>query len=97
MDAAAPLAWFEQLGLYTRTDEAGRVYPYSNQAADVLALLEHRAEQLGIGRFRWYTPAQLQAVIAESTALPEEPRRPLLRSRPLEAAEILAAALPLLG
>jgi len=53
--------------------------------------------QLGIGRFRWYTPAQLQAVIAESTALPEEPRRPLLRSRPLEAAEILAAALPLLG
>ena len=24
----------------TRTDEAGRVYPYSNQAADVLALLE---------------------------------------------------------
>ena len=40
VDAAAPLAWFEQLGLYTRTDEAGRVYPYSNQAADVLALLE---------------------------------------------------------
>ena len=40
VDAAAPLAWLEQLGLYTRTDEAGRVYPYSNQAADVLALLE---------------------------------------------------------
>ena len=40
VDAAAPLAWFEQLGLSTRTDEAGRVYPYSNQAADVLALLE---------------------------------------------------------
>ena len=40
VDAAAPLEWFEQLGLYTRTDEAGRVYPYSNQAADVLALLE---------------------------------------------------------
>ena len=40
VDAAAPLAWFRQLGLYTRTDEAGRVYPYSNQAADVLALLE---------------------------------------------------------
>ena len=40
VDAAAPLAWFGQLGLYTRTDEAGRVYPYSNQAADVLALLE---------------------------------------------------------
>ena len=40
VDAAAPLEWFRQLGLYTRTDEAGRVYPYSNQAADVLALLE---------------------------------------------------------
>ena len=40
VDAAAPLAWFGQLGLYTRTDEAGRVYPYSNQAADLLALLE---------------------------------------------------------
>ena len=39
VDAAAPLEWFAALGLYTRTDEAGRVYPYSNQAADVLALL----------------------------------------------------------
>ena len=63
----------------------------------LLALLEHRAEQLGIGRFRWYTPAELQAVVTGSTALPEEPRRPLLRTRPLEAAEILAAALPVLG
>ncbi|MFR9067266.1 MAG: hypothetical protein ACLVJH_10530 [Faecalibacterium prausnitzii] len=33
------------LGLHTRTDEAGRVYPYSNQAADVLALLEHHLSQ----------------------------------------------------
>ena len=41
VDEAAPLGWFESLGLYPRTDEAGRVYPYSNQAADVLALLEH--------------------------------------------------------
>ena len=48
VDAAAPLAWFEQLGLYTRTDEAGRVYPYSNQAADVLALLEHHLSRLGV-------------------------------------------------
>ena len=63
----------------------------------LVSLLEHRAEQLGIGRFRWYTPAELQAVVAASTALPEEPRRPLLRTRPLEAAEILAAALPVLG
>ena len=41
VNAAAPLGWLAAHGLYTRTDEAGRVYPYSNQAADVLALLEH--------------------------------------------------------
>ncbi len=41
VNAADPLGWFRALGLCTRTDEAGRVYPYSNQAADVLALLEH--------------------------------------------------------
>ena len=48
VDEAAPLAWFESLGLYPRTDEAGRVYPYSNQAADVLALLEHHLLRLGV-------------------------------------------------
>ena len=48
VDEAAPLAWFESLGLYPRTDEAGRVYPYSNQAADVLALLEHHLSKLGV-------------------------------------------------
>lgn len=48
VDSAAPLAWFEALGLYPRTDEAGRVYPYSNQAADVLALLEYHLARLGV-------------------------------------------------
>ena len=48
VDEAAPLAWFESLGLYPRADEAGRVYPYSNQAADVLALLEHHLSRLGV-------------------------------------------------
>ena len=48
VDAAAPLKWFAALGLYTRTDEAGRVYPYSNQAADVLALLEGHLARLGV-------------------------------------------------
>ena len=48
VNEAAPLAWFEGLGLYPRTDEAGRVYPYSNQAADVLALLEHHLAALGV-------------------------------------------------
>ena len=45
VNTADPLRWFRALGLYTRTDEAGRVYPYSNQAADVLALLEHHLAQ----------------------------------------------------
>ena len=48
MNTAAPLEWFRALGLYTRTDEAGRVYPYSNQAADVLALLEGHMARLGV-------------------------------------------------
>ena len=48
VDAAAPLEWFAALGLYTRTDEAGRVYPYSNQAADVLTLLEGHLARLGV-------------------------------------------------
>lgn len=48
VDAAGPLEWFRRLGLYTREDEAGRIYPYSNQAADVLALLEHHAALLGV-------------------------------------------------
>ena len=48
MERSAPLEWFRALGLYTRTDEAGRVYPYSNQAADVLALLEGQMARLGV-------------------------------------------------
>ncbi len=39
IDEADPAGWFSSLGLVTRTDETGRVYPYSNQAADVTALL----------------------------------------------------------
>ena len=63
----------------------------------LLALLEYRAGQLGVGRFRWYTPAELQSVIAAQSPRPEEPRRPLLLSRPQEALEILASALPSLA
>ena len=48
VERSAPLEWFRALGLYTRTDEAGRVYPYSNQAADVLALLEGQMARLSV-------------------------------------------------
>lgn len=37
--------WFSRHGLVTRTDEAGRVYPYSNQASDVLELLLYWLER----------------------------------------------------
>ena len=40
--------WWEALGLWTRCDETGRIYPYSNQAADLTGLLLCRAEQLGV-------------------------------------------------
>ena len=51
LDAVAgadPLGWFHTLGLCTHTDETGRVYPYSNQAADVLTLLEHHLARCGV-------------------------------------------------
>jgi hypothetical protein len=48
VNAADPLAWFGSLGLLTRTDEAGRIYPYSNQAADVVNLLLHRLDAFGV-------------------------------------------------
>jgi len=42
------LKWFARHGLITTVDEAGRVYPYSNQAADVLNLLLFWLEKLGV-------------------------------------------------
>ena len=40
--------WFADHGLLSQPDEAGRVYPYSNQAADVLNLLLYWLEKLGV-------------------------------------------------
>jgi predicted Rossmann fold flavoprotein len=42
-------AFFEGLGLRLQTDDAGRVYPATNQAASVLKVLELEAERQGIG------------------------------------------------
>ncbi|MGE5740447.1 MAG: aminoacetone oxidase family FAD-binding enzyme, partial [Candidatus Aminicenantes bacterium RBG_16_66_30] len=42
-------AFFEGLGLRLQTDESGRVYPATNQAASVLKVLEIEAARLGIG------------------------------------------------
>ncbi len=40
--------WFAAHGLLTTADEVGRVYPYSNQAADVLNLLLYWLERTGV-------------------------------------------------
>jgi len=42
-------AFFEELGLRLQTDDAGRVYPMTNQAASVLKVLELELARLGIG------------------------------------------------
>ena len=40
--------FFREMGLYTRTDAEGRMYPASGTAASVLDALRFRAEQLGV-------------------------------------------------
>lgn len=46
---ADPMDWFAQHGLLCRApDEAGRIYPYSNQAADVWNLLLYWLEKTGV-------------------------------------------------
>lgn len=41
-------AYFRRLGLYTRTDAEGRIYPMSNTAASVLDALRFAAAQCGV-------------------------------------------------
>ena len=48
IDQADVPGWWEKLGLVTRTDEEGRLYPYSNQAADLTGLLLRWVRALGI-------------------------------------------------
>lgn len=42
------IAFFNSVGLYTKTDSSGRVYPMSNQASGVLDCLRFAAENLGV-------------------------------------------------
>ena len=48
MPCGALLAFFASLGLWTVTDEEGRVYPRSDTAASVLDVLRLGCEALGI-------------------------------------------------
>lgn len=47
-DYKSDIEFFENLGLYTRTDEEGRVYPLSNQATTVLDCLKNECDRLGV-------------------------------------------------
>ena len=40
--------WFASVGIETRTDESGRVYPYSEDASDVTQELTQLCVQLGV-------------------------------------------------
>ena len=42
------LAFFERLGILTRTDREGRLYPYTEESRAVLEALKNRINQLGI-------------------------------------------------
>lgn len=42
------LSFFSSLGLVTRTDAEGRIYPYSNQAATVRDVLISRCDEFGV-------------------------------------------------
>lgn len=42
------LSFFDSLGVFTRTDDEGRVYPYSSQARDVVYALTKAAEASGV-------------------------------------------------
>ncbi len=78
------MEFFREIGLVTRTYENGLVYPYSESASDVAALLVERAASLGV-RFACgeelmsvkYMPASLA-----SDAAPGSKNIFLLRSLP---------------
>ncbi len=47
-DAQHTLGFLASLGIMTRVEEGGRVYPYSGRAEDVLGILERNAASLGV-------------------------------------------------
>lgn len=47
-DTESNISFFESMGLYTRQDSEGRIYPLSNQASGVLDALRFECERLGV-------------------------------------------------
>ena len=50
-DYKATISFFKSLGLYTYTDDEGRIYPLSNSAASVLDVMRFECVKLGITIF----------------------------------------------
>jgi predicted Rossmann fold flavoprotein len=56
------IKFFNSLGLYTRTEDEGRVYPLSNQASSVLDALRFECARLGIETICDYRAVHLKTV-----------------------------------
>ena len=56
------IEFFNSLGLYTRTEDEGRVYPLSNQASSVLDALRFECARLGIETVCDYRAVHLKTV-----------------------------------
>lgn len=57
------IEFFNSLGLYTRTEEDGRVYPLSNQASSVLDALRFECERLGVKIVCDYRAAHIKEAV----------------------------------
>ena len=55
-------AFFEELGLRLQTDNEGRVYPLTNQAASVLKVLEREIGRLGVGVINRFEVERIERV-----------------------------------
>lgn len=57
------IKFFNSMGLYTRTESEGRVYPLSNQASSVLDALRFECERLGVETVCDYRAVHLKTVV----------------------------------
>lgn len=76
------LAFFEHLGVLTRTDRDGRIYPYTEDARTVRDALDQRLRQLGV---EVMTSAEVSAVEIEGNFMIQ------LGNRLLQARKVLIA------
>lgn len=56
------LKFFSDMGLFTKSDEEGRVYPLSNQASGVLDALRFECERLGV---KFVTECEIKTITAK--------------------------------